>query len=874
MPRTVKNKFNRGEISPDALDRNDVSRVSESCELMENFLPLRLGAMIYRSGSNFIANYPFSEGILIPFVAATNDKAIIALGEDNQITVYKSDARISYNSSSMTLTDEDFTIGGSWTITTSPGGIAAQTLTSGGFITMSGNNFDSRATVSQNLAGFSSAEDVAFEFEIARGPAIFRVEEVSSGDVLFEEELGVGIHVINVNIPIASKVSFENNRKYQSRVNYCRIVSGGLDIDPSSGLSDLDSVRWVQSADVVFIGGADTPQVKVERRENDSWSVVDYEPEDGPFGPINTSRISLAPNLGFGPTLTIDSNVDFFTTDHVGQLFKLTSSGQRRFLQVVGESMFSESIKITGSGLFRNVDVSITGTFIADLTLQRSEDDITWSDVTDYDVAGSSTENDSLDGEIIYYRLACKIGNYTSGTASATIRSDYGSIDGICRVTEIISATEARVTTYKEFGQTGATFNWYQGEWGANNYPTCPELHEGRLFWAGRRKVWGSVSDEFESFDDTIEGNSAPIRRTIGFGPVDVVHWLKVASRLIMGIASDEISVRSSSDGEVMTNLNVNLKSGSTKGSANVPPVKIDNSLVFVQRSLIKLIQADYSGTNDNQNNTDLMTLHEEICKEGIKRIAVSVQPETRIYVVLNNGEMRIRLQDDLEEVAAWSRYVTDGTIEDIITMPGLDEDEVYIKVNRNGADLIEKLNRIADFEDNHLDSAVIYEPAPSGAKTGLDHLNDMTVGLWGDGQYLGERVVGSGQISTGSSFDRLVVGLRHTAKYQTNRIMDGDSDPVGVRKKVLNYTLTVLRLWPGSITVGRDFSSLQKMPDIEDGQSVDTGTIIDKYTGTHIPFNGDNIVDPRVCLQMTGPGKILSLSYDVVQDNDEEESQ
>jgi len=45
----IYNKFNRGEVDPLALSRDDVSKINNSCETMLNFLPLRLGPYSHSS---------------------------------------------------------------------------------------------------------------------------------------------------------------------------------------------------------------------------------------------------------------------------------------------------------------------------------------------------------------------------------------------------------------------------------------------------------------------------------------------------------------------------------------------------------------------------------------------------------------------------------------------------------------------------------------------------------------------------------------------------------------------------------------------------------------------------------------------------------
>ena len=52
-------------------------------------------------------------------------------------------------------------------------------------------------------------------------------------------------------------------------------------------------------------------------------------------------------------------------------------------------------------------------------------------------------------------------------------------------------------------------------------YPSSVTFHDGRLWWAGKDSIIGSVSDAYDSFDATVEGDSGPINRTLAKGPVD-----------------------------------------------------------------------------------------------------------------------------------------------------------------------------------------------------------------------------------------------------------------------------------------------------------------------------------------------------------------
>src|SRR5690606_37774116 len=109
-------------------------------------------------------------------------------------------------------------------------------------------------------------------------------------------------------------------------------------------------------------------------------------------------------------------------------------------------------------------------------------------------------------------------------------------------------------------------------------------LYDGRLWWAGRDRVFGSVSDAFDSLDDGVEGDSGPIVRNIGQGPVDTINWLLQLQQLVGGTQSQELVAKSSSLDEPLSPTASRLLPACTVGSSNGQrAVKIDNTAIFVQ---------------------------------------------------------------------------------------------------------------------------------------------------------------------------------------------------------------------------------------------------------------------------------------------------
>jgi hypothetical protein len=61
-----------------------------------------------------------------------------------------------------------------------------------------------------------------------------------------------------------------------------------------------------------------------------------------------------------------------------------------------------------------HISISISGTFVATVTVQRSKDNVTWHDVDSWN---APTQSVGFDPELMYYRIGIKTEQYTSGTA-------------------------------------------------------------------------------------------------------------------------------------------------------------------------------------------------------------------------------------------------------------------------------------------------------------------------------------------------------------------------------------------------------------------------------------------------------------------------
>ena len=93
-------------------------------------------------------------------------------------------------------------------------------------------------------------------------------------------------------------------------------------------------------------------------------------------------------------------------------------------MDIVTEDISAQNTFTDGLYLRGDFSLSIAGTFSGTVTVQRSFDGSTWADV---DTFTSVYEGNGYEGVGCQYRAGIKTGEYTSGTASVTIReNDHG----------------------------------------------------------------------------------------------------------------------------------------------------------------------------------------------------------------------------------------------------------------------------------------------------------------------------------------------------------------------------------------------------------------------------------------------------------------
>ena len=916
--------LNRGEISRLALMRVDVEKLRLSADTQENFLPLVIGPTTLRPGLGYVGGiYNDAPTKLIGFVYAFNDSALVEL-TDATMRVWANDALLTRVAVSTTIAAF-----ASWTTSASP---TASVSTAGGKLTISGVTQAniSYAYAAMSVAGGDHAKEHALRIVVSRGPILFKVGTAQGkDDIVSSTMLDTGTHSIAFTPGQATVYPQFESQALASRIVDSIAIEGAgvLTLPTPWAAADLANIQYDASASVIFVACRGYQQRRIERRTNvgssNSWSVVLYKSDDGPFPAAQGDKTFLfTPSAQQGDT-TITCNKDFFQAGHVGALIRLFHTGQIQAASLNAEDTWTAPIRVSGSATVngytsneRVIQIDISGTWAGTVTLQRTFDPdgiADWVDLAAYTMNQTGlTYNDGMYNVIVWYRLGFKplikssiqtgaglfggisvTSGYTSGTAQCQLTYKGGGGAGVARVISVTNSKTAQCEVVKPFFNAAVSDDWRLSRWnGVDGWPTVPCLHEGRMAWAGGGRIQCSVSDNFLSFDFDKTGDAAPIDRSIGKGPIVNANWMLSLSRLAVGTDSGVSTVRSSSFDEPLTPTAFNIKYSQTQRTAPLRALAVDQQGAFVNGSGRRVYMMKFSTQAFDYKLEDLTRLNPDIGIPGFVDWTIQRQPDTRFLLVRSDGQLACLLFDDDDDVRAWFRVKTDGVIENVAVLPGTLEDKVYVVVRRTVNGVTKRyLERFARLDECYGDAQCkladcfgTYSGAPTTTITGLSYLEGKSVVVWGDGKDIGfdpanpgvskTFTVTGGQITLPVAVSQAVVGLPYTGKFISAKLAYAAAGGTAVNKpkRISQLGVVIDRTHYQGLRLGQYDKAAgtywaDPLPRVESGAAVAADTIHSYYDQQNFPLNGQWDTDSRLYIEAAAPrpATVLGVTVDMV---------
>lgn len=276
-----------------------------------------------------------------------------------------------------------------------------------------------------------------------------------------------------------------------------------------------------------------------------------------------------------------------------------------------------------------------------------------------------------------------------------------------------VSGATAQCTILNDVNVRGdfSTRDWSLQAFGSGNgYPRAIGFHQDRLWFGGTAKqpqtVWASAVGDYYNFDADEDGADASLRFTMAASGQNMICWISPQRGLAVGTTDAEWTL--TGDKGIIDAEGSFFSVQSHVGSAaDVDAAGIENGLVYVQRDKRHVRQYAYSLEADGYMAEDLTLLADHILQAGVVEVAYQRSPYPVLWCLLADGTCACLTYNMLQQVKAWGRVDTAGSIKSIAVLPRADglADEIWMLVDR-GTWCLEAIKPDSPYTDgqNNLD--------------------------------------------------------------------------------------------------------------------------------------------------------------------------
>lgn len=518
--------------------------------------------------------------------------------------------------------------------------------------------------------------------------------------------------------------------------------------------NDLDTLQWVQSADVIYLAGGGKPIQRLARLALNNWSIGAASVRNGPFRVQNLDKARTIQASAITGSVTLTASQALFTAQHVGSLMRLEVRDYANIPLWTGNTDASAGQKMRYDGRIYEL-TSGTNTGV------------------NPPVHDEGTEQASLDPLVKW--------KYVSDGV------------GVVRITAVASGTSATAQVLRALPDAivdTPSYRWSEGAWSnVYGYPTSLEIHDQRLVAAATpsepRTLWFSVIGDYLDFDPGTEADSSFAYSIAGGSSQNRVIWLKTGrSGLHIGALGEEYSARSER-AEAMSATNAYFGFDSSIGSKEgIRPISPDGRPIFISKDGSRVIEIAYDLQSDANKVVELSLPAEHLGAAGFEEIVWQSAPLRFAWLRTSDGRLVAMVYDPSEDVLGWAPCpVAGGMVEALaVSTDAAGSTDTLTMVTRRTIDgqtvrMVEEQAQNWGVVTGSQDLAEAVHLFASKIETGdgissfsVPHLVGQTVNVWTDAGEFGPITVPvGGTVEIPASVDRAVIGLADpTAQVET----------------------------------------------------------------------------------------------------------
>lgn len=249
-----------------------------------------------------------------------------------------------------------------------------------------------------------------------------------------------------------------------------------------------------------------------------------------------------------------------------------------------------------------------------------------------------------------------------------------------------------------------------------------------------------------------------------------------MAQGLIAFTTDTEFVLDGGGNSDAITPSDIRIRPQGYRGASALEPLIVGDTVLFVQEKGSIVRDFGYQFAVDGYTGNDLTILANHLFEGyTIVDWAYAQSPHSIIWAIRNDGMLLSLTYLREHEVYAWSWHETDGTFESVAVISQDGEDVPYFVVNRtiNGQTkrYIERMHTrlISAVEDAFfVDSGLSYSGSAATEISGLHHLEGETVVALADGNVVRDLTVTNGAVTLPDAAETVHIGLAYTADIRT----------------------------------------------------------------------------------------------------------
>lgn len=591
--------------------------------------------------------------------------------------------------------------------------------------------------------------------------------------------------------------------------------------------ADLPNIDFTQIGDILFLVCKGYPPMQLARLTPTSFSLTNFNYEDGPYMTQNADQTHFLEHSGF---------TQYNYTDPLSLIVYNLYNG-------------TGTITATGFAPFVSTDVGrwiriLQGNFWGAAQITA---------VTSSTVVQATAFNAAPFGDSGHYGI-------TIGSTSYAMNTVY------------------------------PTYVWRMGSWSnTTGWPSVVASHQGRLAFANTptepTAVWLSQSGVYNVFSPTESDvsvvDSDGIGYTIASNQLNAVEWMYSGQALMVGTFGSEFAAQASSAATPITPSNVSFLQQSAFGSAKIRPFLIGVSGIYVQRSKRKVREQTYDWSINGWRSIEISMLSEHLFREGGGIVQASYQQEpNNIWWGCRADGVLIGMTYIKEQsILGFHKHVIGGSfnggpavVESICVIPTPDgsQDQLWMIVKRT---VDGNTVRYVEYMDVPFDSSVAGQnsmnfvdsglqtpgfPTPLGSPvtvvSNLDHLVGQEVAICADGGVLPNEIVASdGTVTLPNPVSLATIGLPYVSQLKTLSLpIKGDfGTGQGVVKRIDRLIFRVVDSM--TFKFGPNFGNLNELILQETDLSMDSPPPL-QSDDLDVEFPSDYDKDAFICIQADKP--------------------